>query len=703
MALKLKGSTSGFVAIDAPSVAGNNTLILPENTGSAHQILANDITAGVTTFTQITVSRNGDLTVPGTISIGGTLTYEDVTSVDSVGIVTARGLSIFGNTTGLNATGISTFGDDVNIADKIVHTGDTNTTIRFPGNDQIQLETSGHDRLYIASDGDIGFGTVTPAVAIHHYADGNNGNSLRLENREGYITITNDADVLSVDATQHHFRNKAGSAHLAKFISGGSVELYHNGTMKAQTLSDGFAVSGDSTLYIGAAGDLRLLHNGTNSHIWSQTGELDIRSDDFHLRNSANNEDMITADANGGVNLYHNNIKKVETFANGMIVYGPESGGGLVNIYADEGDDNADKWRLHANPNGSFYLQNYTSGSWESNIAATGNGKCALYHDDVVSVETTADGLKIQKTASGIKANLKIEATNGGQAGLELVTSLSGTNRAARIDMYNQNTLQWTIINDYQQNGTNDFSVRHGAEEAIRALPDGKVSLYYDDTERFFTTTGGAQVTGSLQLTEHLLLNNGKELKLGNSSQMTIWHSGSDFTMYNNTGQLVISNASGTGVGEGEIVFKTGSNSTRWRMLSGGDFIPASNNSFTVGSSSNRVAVFYSNAALNTSDKTLKNTITTSDLGLDFINKLKPVSYKWNQKEGEISDTKTHYGLIAQDVEEVITSSGKTLNDFGGVDKPDEGQMSLAYSELISPLIKAVQELSSKVAALETA
>ena len=112
MALKLKGSTSGFVAIDAPSVAGNNTLILPENTGSAHQILANDITAGVTTFTQITVSRNGDLTVPGTISIGGTLTYEDVTSVDSVGVVTARGLSIFGNTTGLKvASGISTFQD----------------------------------------------------------------------------------------------------------------------------------------------------------------------------------------------------------------------------------------------------------------------------------------------------------------------------------------------------------------------------------------------------------------------------------------------------------------------------------------------------------------------------------------------------------------------------------------------------------------
>jgi len=110
MALKLKGSTSGFVGLDAPATAGNNTLILPENSGSAFQLFANDITAGVTTFTSVSVNRNGDLTVPGTISIGGTLTYEDVTSVDSVGIVTARGLSIFGNTTGLQvASGISTF------------------------------------------------------------------------------------------------------------------------------------------------------------------------------------------------------------------------------------------------------------------------------------------------------------------------------------------------------------------------------------------------------------------------------------------------------------------------------------------------------------------------------------------------------------------------------------------------------------------
>lgn len=39
MALKLKGSTSGFTAIDAPAVAGDNTLVLPANNGSASQFL----------------------------------------------------------------------------------------------------------------------------------------------------------------------------------------------------------------------------------------------------------------------------------------------------------------------------------------------------------------------------------------------------------------------------------------------------------------------------------------------------------------------------------------------------------------------------------------------------------------------------------------------------------------------------------------
>ena len=39
MALKLAGSSSGFVALDAPASAGSNTLVLPTSNGSAGQVL----------------------------------------------------------------------------------------------------------------------------------------------------------------------------------------------------------------------------------------------------------------------------------------------------------------------------------------------------------------------------------------------------------------------------------------------------------------------------------------------------------------------------------------------------------------------------------------------------------------------------------------------------------------------------------------
>ena len=73
----------------------------------------------------------------------------------------------------------------------------------------------------------------------------------------------------------------------------------------------------------------------------------------------------------------------------------------------------------------------------------------------------------------------------------------------------------------------------------------------------------------------------------------------------------------------------------------------------------------------------------------------------------EESHGRTHYGMIAQDVEEVL--EGK---DFGGfvdpnyaLDDDDEGKgelhMSLRYEEFISPMIKAIQEVDDKIEDLE--
>jgi len=108
---------------------------------------------------------------------------------------------------------------------------------------------------------------------------------------------------------------------------------------------------------------------------------------------------------------------------------------------------------------------------------------------------------------------------------------------------------------------------------------------------------------------------------------------------------------------------------------------------------------YLASATVVTSDERTKENIAKSDLGLSFIEDLNPVKYQIVGNESG----RWHYGLIAQ---EVKTSIDKTkIADFGGWVLDDVNNLNssqgLRYEEFIAPLIKAVQELSAKVKALE--
>ena len=64
---------------------------------------------------------------------------------------------------------------DVSIADKIIHTGDTNTAIRFPAADTISFETSGSERFRVASSGQLGVGGANYGTAGQLLTSGGNG------------------------------------------------------------------------------------------------------------------------------------------------------------------------------------------------------------------------------------------------------------------------------------------------------------------------------------------------------------------------------------------------------------------------------------------------------------------------------------------------------------------------------------------------
>ena len=109
----------GIKEINLIGASGTPTIESPNN------LNLNAVNVAIST----NVSIGGTLSVTGNVSVGGTLTYEDVTNIDSVGIITARKDIIVGR--GLTVTGISTF------------SGDVHFSLHGAGNPKIQFDESG--------------------------------------------------------------------------------------------------------------------------------------------------------------------------------------------------------------------------------------------------------------------------------------------------------------------------------------------------------------------------------------------------------------------------------------------------------------------------------------------------------------------------------------------------------------------------------
>jgi len=139
---------------------------------------------------------------------------------------------------------------------------------------------------------------------------------------------------------------------------------------------------------------------------------------------------------------------------------------------------------------------------------------------------------------------------------------------------------------------------------------------------------------------------------------------------------------------------------------SGGDFYPVTDNAEELGKSGNRWSVVYAaTGTINTSDMRLK-TENGVVLGLDFINKLNPISYKWRIGRNRLKNgivvpepgKRRHWGFSAQQVKETLDSLGL---DFGCWTVADDGQQGLRYDQFIAPIVKSLQEINERLTILE--
>jgi len=293
-------------------------------------------------------------------------------------------------------------------------------------NDQILLGTG--DDLQINHDSSNSFiDNYTGTFVLRNYAD--------------------DSDIL--------LSSDDGSGGVADYIrcdgSAGSVILGHYGSTKFETTSGGVNVTGElecdsldvdgaaditgavtlhgnldlqdnDKILLGTGDDLEIYHDGTDNFIKSNTA-LKIQaagSNSYSVHISARTDKETIKCYNNTnapyVELFYDNSKKFETTSGGISVTGEivasgqaqfkgaEGASAYLYLYADEGDDNADKFRLQVADGGPFTIQNFTSGSWETNIECNGNGNVELYHDNSKKLETSSAGVTVTGTLNATTA-----------------------------------------------------------------------------------------------------------------------------------------------------------------------------------------------------------------------------------------------------------------------------------------------------------
>ena len=256
---------------------------------------------GIVTAIGLDVNGNGDIS--GNLSVGGVLTYEDVTNIDSVGIITARdGLKVLGG--GANIVGVVTAtGADINgDLDVDGHTNLDNVSVAgvstFSNSVKFVGTTSGRDLNW-------NYGTNTLTLADHVLLGLGNSNDLLLHHTGTTGYIKGQTGNLYIQSDQVVvIGNQTDSSAGLKFNSGGAAELFHNNNLRLATTAQGINVSrvgGISQIGISQTTTTAYSINGTISFINSsnttaqiqgRTGAASTTGDILFLCNTVGDESL---------------------------------------------------------------------------------------------------------------------------------------------------------------------------------------------------------------------------------------------------------------------------------------------------------------------------------------------------------------------------------------------------------------------------
>jgi hypothetical protein len=219
--------------------------------------------------------------------------------------------------------------------------------------------------------------------------------------------------------------------------------------------------------------------------------------------------------------------------------------------------------------------------------------------------------------------------------------------------------------------------------------------------------TSSSSITGSVSIGNESMSScgfntNGPAVAIGPESLKNGVSSGSNIAI----GWRSLLNADGaTGINNQAIGVFSGSN-----LTTGGNNIiighnaqastATTSNSITLGNTSHTVLRCNVTSITSLSDARDKKEVEELPVGLNFVKGLKPVSFVWNDRDNEDKRDIKDFGFIAQDLKK-SQEDANLADTLKLVYEENPEKLEASYGKLIPILVKAIQELTAKVEALE--
>ena len=331
-------------------------------------------------------SFGGTLSVSGSVSVGGTLTYEDVTNVDSVGLITARSGIVVGSGITLSpdgdifTTGISTFGGNIqmSVENPEIQMNVGGPRFRVPSANTLTIHSgaalgSADEERVRFSAGRVGINTINPQYPLDLRTDADLASGIiqivrnNTENGNGSFYATDIAQVGNFSF------GMPDNTNAFVIIDG----LGNDGTERLRINSDGLVGIGtdnpDSSLTVGASANPSIAfkdytNNARAAITCGSLGQLVFQTDIDN--GSANSDFVFRADGAAATS-------EIVRFKNtGNVGLGTDNPASKLTVSGTSGTTQIEIKRLNSNATGTVGALNFTAmdGHSVANISATADG-----------------------------------------------------------------------------------------------------------------------------------------------------------------------------------------------------------------------------------------------------------------------------------------------------------------------------------------